>query len=45
MKARRATHEKRFKRYDAISLLDNASAEAQMSKLHKFVVAQGRSNF
>ena len=42
MKARRATHEKRFKRYDAISLLDNASAEAQMAKLHKFVLAQGK---
>ena len=45
MKARRATHEKRFKRYDAISLLDNASAEAQMAKLHKFVLAQGKWNW
>ena len=45
MKARRATHEKRFKRYDAISLLDNASAEAQMAKLHKFVLAQGKFNW
>ena len=45
MKARRATHEKRFKRYDAISLLDNASAEAQMAKLHKFVLAQGKLNW
>ena len=41
MKARRATHEKRFKRYAAISLVDNASAEAQMAKLHKFVTSQG----
>ena len=42
MKARRATHEKRFKRYSAISLVDNASAEAQMAKLHKFVTSQGK---
>ena len=45
MKARRATHEKRFKRYAAISLVDNASAEAQMAKLHKFVTSQGKFSF
>ena len=42
METKRGAHEKRFERFRAISLLDNASVEDHMSKLYKFVGKQGK---